>query len=133
MSVASPPQLRAAKSPLPPLTRSRIVPPRPSRFTNFVEFRKYTLVYRRYKGVYFTLCCDPTDNEMAMLEAIHLFVMILDQYFGQVCELDLVYDFYKVFALLDEFFLGGEIQETSSKVILNRMMVLEEYERKSIK
>lgn len=70
---------------------------------------------------------------MAMLEAIHLFVMILDQYFGQVCELDLVYDFYKVFALLDEFFLGGEIQETSSKVILNRMMVLEEYERKSIK
>lgn len=90
-------------------------------------------MYRRYKGVYFTLCCDPTDNEMAMLEAIHLFVMILDQYFGQVCELDLVYDFYKVFALLDEFFLGGEIQETSSKVILNRMMVLEEYERKSIK
>ena len=50
-----------------------------------------------------------------------------------MCELDLVYDFYKVFALLDEFFLGGEIQETSSKVILNRMMVLEEYERKSIK
>ena len=32
-----------------------------------------------------------------MLEAIHLFVEILDVYFGNVCELDLVFKFEKVY------------------------------------
>ena len=36
------------------------------------------------------------DNELGCLEAIHLFVEILDQYFGNVCELDLVFNFHKV-------------------------------------
>ncbi|GIQ91667.1 adaptor protein complex, sigma subunit, partial [Kipferlia bialata] len=64
---------------------------RPSKFTNFIEFRDHKLVYRRYAGLYFTLCVDVNDNELAYLEAIHLFVEILDKYFGSVCELDLVF------------------------------------------
>ena len=40
---------------------------------------------------------------------------ILDHYFGNVCELDLVFGFHKVYCLLDEFVIGGEIQETSKK------------------
>lgn len=58
------------------------------------------------------MCIDPTDNELGSLEAVHLFVEILDQYFGNVCELDLVFNFYKVYTLLDEVFLAGEIMET---------------------
>lgn len=38
---------------------------------------------------------------------------------------------WKVFALLDEFFLGGELQETSKKVILDRMQYLAEIEKKA--
>lgn len=30
------------------------------------------------------------------MEAIHFFVEVLDQFFGNVCELDLVFNFYKV-------------------------------------
>jgi AP-2 complex subunit sigma-1 len=30
------------------------------------------------------------------LEAIHFFVEVLDAFFGNVCELDLVFNFYKV-------------------------------------
>jgi hypothetical protein len=30
------------------------------------------------------------------LEAIHFFVEVLDSFFGNVCELDLVFNFYKV-------------------------------------
>jgi len=66
-----------------------------------------------------------------MLEAIHLFVECLDDYFVDVCELDLVFGFYKVFALLDEFFLAGELQESSKKVILARMNYLAEVEKKA--
>ena len=50
----------------------------------------------RYAGLYFTFCVDANDNELAMLELIHLFVEILDGYFRNVCELDLVFQFDKV-------------------------------------
>jgi hypothetical protein len=42
------------------------------------------------------VCVDANDNELAYLEAIHFFVEVLDSFFGNVCELDLVFNFYKV-------------------------------------
>lgn len=39
---------------------------------------------------------DNNDNELGYLEAIHLFVEVLDAFFQNVCELDLVFSFYKV-------------------------------------
>jgi AP-2 complex subunit sigma-1 len=53
-------------------------------------------VYRRYAGLFFSLGIDVSDNELGALEAIHLFVEILDHYFSNVCELDLVFNFHKV-------------------------------------
>jgi AP-2 complex subunit sigma-1 len=87
------------------------------------------LIYRRYAGLYFTLAVDANDNELAYLESIHLFVELLDKYFGSVCELDLVFNFTKVYQLVDEFFLGGETQETSKRVILERMQLLDKLEK----
>ena len=55
-------------------------------FTNFVEYENYKIIYRKYAGLYFTFACDVTDNELLLMETIHLFVEILDQYFGNVCE-----------------------------------------------
>jgi AP-2 complex subunit sigma-1 len=46
--------------------------------------------------LFFCVCVDANDNELAYLEAIHFFVEVLDQFFGNVCELDLVFNFYKV-------------------------------------
>lgn len=126
------------------------------------QFKTNKVIYRRYAGLYFSLCVDVTDNELAYLESIHLFVEILDHYFSNVCELDLVFNFHKVspcrgsriqlmsftsprgsqacmhgcyacekpcsheiakwrvgmqvYLILDEFIMGGEIQETSKKV-----------------
>jgi AP-2 complex subunit sigma-1 len=53
-------------------------------------------VYRRYAGLFFCVCVDANDNELSYLEAIHFFVEVLDAFFGNVCELDLVFNFYKV-------------------------------------
>lgn len=39
------------------------------------------------------------DNELSILELIHLFVEVLDGYFGNVCELDLVFHFDKALEL----------------------------------
>jgi len=103
----------------------RLVTKRTKRFTNFIEFRNYKIIYRRYAGLYFSYCVDVNDNELAYLESIHLFVELLDKFFSSVCELDLVFNFHKIYAILDEVYLGGEIQETSKRVILERIQQLE--------
>ena len=96
--------------------------------TNFIEFRTYKLIYRRYAGLFFTLGVDVNDNELVYLESIHLFVELLDQYFSNVCELDIVFNFNKVYSILDEFILAGEVQESSKREILERIRELEKLE-----
>lgn len=103
----------------------KIVTQRDSKFTNFVEFKSYKLVYRRYAGLYFILCVDTRDNELSYLEAIHNFVETLDRHFGNVCELDLVFNFARTYVILDEFMLGGEVLETSRTQILTRVGEIE--------
>eukprot|EP00768_Dysnectes_brevis_P004154 gnl/Dysnectes_brevis/2962_a3643_1963.p1 GENE.gnl/Dysnectes_brevis/2962_a3643_1963~~gnl/Dysnectes_brevis/2962_a3643_1963.p1 ORF type:complete len:141 (+),score=11.82 gnl/Dysnectes_brevis/2962_a3643_1963:36-458(+) len=102
----------------------RLLTSRNAKFTNFIEFRNYKIIYRRYAGLYFTFCVDTDDNELAMYEAIHLFVETLDDFFGQVTELHLVYNFHQVYCICDEVFLGGQIAETGKKVILSQMASL---------
>lgn len=39
---------------------------------------------------------DKEDNELLGLEVIHHYVEMLDKYFGNVCELDIIFNFHKV-------------------------------------
>lgn len=41
------------------------------------QFRNDKIIYRRYAGLFFCVCVDSNDNELAYLEAIHLFVEVL--------------------------------------------------------
>jgi hypothetical protein len=43
---------------------------------------------------------------------------------AEVCELDLLYGFNKVYALVDEMFLAGEIQDTAPRQVLTRLQML---------
>jgi len=107
----------------------RMVVSRDRKYTSFIEFMNYKIVYRRYAGLFFTLGVDVNDNELAYLETIHLFVELLDKYFSNVCELDIVFNFNKVYGILDEYILAGEIQETSKTEILERVRELEKREK----
>ena len=71
--------------------------------------------------MYFIFCVDMNDNELGMLELIHLIVEVLDGYFGNVCELDLVFHFDKVYRVLDELLLAGEVSDTSMRNIIKTM------------
>lgn len=71
-----------------------------------MKFRNNKIVYRRYAGLFFCVCVDANDNELAYLEAIHFFVEVLDAFFGNVCELDLVFNFYKVCCISFPTFLA---------------------------
>lgn len=96
--------------------------------SNFIEYQEKKLIYRRYAGLYFIMTIDLNDSELAYLEALHFFVEILDVYFDNVCELDLVFNFYKLYIILDEIFLGGEIHEILKKRILGRLTSLDRME-----
>lgn len=75
-------------------------------------------MYRRFKALFIAICIDVNDSELAYLEFIQLFVEVLDHYFGEVKELDLIFNFNMVYAILDEMIVGGEIMETSKQKIL---------------
>mmetsp|Transcript_6170 Transcript_6170/g.12718 ORF Transcript_6170/g.12718 Transcript_6170/m.12718 type:complete len:173 (+) Transcript_6170:93-611(+) len=106
----------------------RLVTSRDKKYTNFIEYNNYKLIYRRYAGLFFTIAVDVADNELSYLESIHLFVELLDSYFANVCELDIVFNFNKVYSILDEYMLAGEIEETSKREILDRVKFLEKLE-----
>ena len=46
---------------------------------------------------------------------IHRYVILLDTYFGSVCELDLTFHFHKAHYLLDEVVIAGEFGESSRR------------------
>eukprot|EP00761_Pharyngomonas_kirbyi_P011117 gb/GECH01011141.1/.p1 GENE.gb/GECH01011141.1/~~gb/GECH01011141.1/.p1 ORF type:complete len:186 (+),score=36.25 gb/GECH01011141.1/:1-558(+) len=91
---------------------------RNSKLCNFIEWNDQKIVYKRYASLYFIACVDQSDNELLTLEIIHQFVEVLDRYFGNVCELDLIFNFHKACTILDEVMINGELQETSKKAVL---------------
>eukprot|EP00898_Chlorokybus_atmophyticus_P000369 jgi/Chlat1/1332/Chrsp118S01725 len=90
---------------------------RPAKLCNFMEWRDQKIIYKRYASLYFVMGVDSLDNELITLEVIHHYVEILDRYFGNVCELDLIFNFHKAYYILDELLIAGELQESSKKAI----------------
>ncbi|CAF0820769.1 unnamed protein product [Rotaria sordida] len=86
---------------------------------NFVEYNDNKLIYRQYATLYFVFVIDSSESEYDIYELIHIFVQCLDQYFENVCELDLIFHSDKVNHILNEFFMGGFIVERSPDLILN--------------
>ena len=72
----------------------------------------------RYASLYFVACIEKEDNELIVLDIIHHFVEVLDRYFGNVCELDLIFNFHQAYFILEEMIVGGHIIESSKKQVL---------------
>ncbi|KAK4528145.1 hypothetical protein GAYE_SCF51G6079 [Galdieria yellowstonensis] len=91
---------------------------RSNKMCNFIEWRDLKVVYKRYASLFFVAGVDPTDNELITLEIIHHYVECLDKYFGNVCELDLIFNFSKAYYILDEILLAGELEESKRGNVL---------------
>ncbi|EFP93196.2 uncharacterized protein PGTG_19435 [Puccinia graminis f. sp. tritici CRL 75-36-700-3] len=97
---------------------TQLVLARRTRMCNVLEYKDSKVVYRRYASLFFVTGIGPHDNELVTLEIIHRYVEVLDRYFGNVCELDLIFNFQRAYAILDELIIAGELQESSKKSIL---------------
>jgi len=97
---------------------TQLVLPRSSKMCNVVEYGDGKLVYKRYASLYFVSGISHDENELAALQTLHLFVEILDQYFGSVCELDLVFNMPAAHYILDEVLVAGQLQEPNKRLVL---------------
>ncbi|KAF9428893.1 Structural maintenance of chromosomes protein 5 [Podila epigama] len=75
-------------------------------------------IYKRYASLFFCFGIDWNDNELSGLEVLHKYVECLDQYFGNVCELDIIYNYSAAYQVMDEMLLGGHAQETNKKIVV---------------
>jgi len=91
---------------------------RSSRLTQFLEWKDYKIVFKRYASLYFAAGIEKEDNELIVHDVIHHFVEVLDKYFGNVCELDLIFNFHQAYFILEELVIGGHIMESSKKQVL---------------
>ncbi|PTU19863.1 hypothetical protein P175DRAFT_0532807 [Aspergillus ochraceoroseus IBT 24754] len=97
---------------------TQLVLSRRTRMCNFLEYKDTKVVYRRYASLFFIAGCASTDNELITLEIVHRYVEQMDKYYGNVCELDIIFNFQKAYFILDELLLAGEMQESSKKNVL---------------
>ncbi|KAI1613083.1 clathrin adaptor complex small chain-domain-containing protein [Exophiala viscosa] len=97
---------------------TQLVLSRRTRMCNFLEYKDTKVVYRRYASLFFIAGCASSDNELITLEIVHRYVEQMDKYYGNVCELDIIFNFQKAYFILDELLLAGELQESSKKNVL---------------
>ncbi|KAM0155547.1 hypothetical protein ACHAPG_005895 [Botrytis cinerea] len=104
---------------------SQLVLARRTRMCNFLEYkgqigsaRLYLALLADYINGRFENSCASTDNELITLEIVHRYVEQMDKYYGNVCELDIIFNFQKAYFILDELLLAGEMQESSKKNVL---------------
>ncbi|KAM0007292.1 putative adaptor protein complex, sigma subunit [Helianthus anomalus] len=90
--------------------------------SNFVQDSTFgpdtRLVYKTFATLYFIVIFDESENELAILDLMQVFVETLDKCFSNVCELDIVFNFNKVHTILDEIILGGQVVEMSSSEVV---------------
>ncbi|KAJ3320119.1 AP-1 adaptor complex sigma subunit Aps1 [Boothiomyces sp. JEL0866] len=94
---------------------------RKTKMCNVLEFKEFKVVYRRYASLFFIAGTDINENELLALEVIHRYVEVLDKWFMNVCELDIIFNFQQAYAIIDEVLIAGELQESSKRVVLSTL------------
>ncbi|TPX59497.1 hypothetical protein CcCBS67573_g09081 [Chytriomyces confervae] len=112
---------------------SQTVLSRRSKMCNVLEYKDYKVVYRRYASLFFIAGTDIDDNELLTLEIIHRYVEVLDKWFLNVCELDIIFNFQQAYTIMVytpyELLIGGELQESSKRSAINSLKRMEETEK----
>lgn len=78
------------------------------------------VVYRHYATLWFVLVVDQNESELGILDLIQVFVESLDRFFPNVCELDLIFHYEEVNAILSEVIQGGLVLETNISEIVKQ-------------
>lgn len=108
---------------------------RPSTWSNVIDEptrfgKNIKLVYRVFATLFFVFLVDRAENELAILDLIHVLVESLDRCYKNVCELDIVFNFTKVHQVLNEIVVGGQVLEVTPDDVHQAVQEIEKLERK---
>ena len=106
---------------------------RSKKMSNILEWKNLQIIYQRYASLIIAFATSKDDNQLLTLEMIHRYVEILDSYFGNVCELDIIFNFEKAHFLLDEYILAGEVMDTGRHSVVNNVKYTDDYQEEELK
>ncbi|TKA77247.1 hypothetical protein B0A55_06147 [Friedmanniomyces simplex] len=76
------------------------------------------VTYRHYATLYFILISTSTESPLALLDLVQVYVEALDRLFENVCELDLIFNFETLHAVLAEMIVGGVVVDTGLEKVV---------------
>ncbi|KAK2802105.1 hypothetical protein FQN50_007469 [Emmonsiellopsis sp. PD_5] len=76
------------------------------------------ITYRTYATLSFIVISTSTESPLALIDLIQVFVEALDRLFENVCELDLIFGYETMHAVLGEMIVGGVVIETNLERIV---------------
>ncbi|KAJ5707754.1 AP-3 adaptor complex subunit sigma [Penicillium malachiteum] len=71
------------------------------------------ITYRTYATLSFIMISTSMESPLALIDLIQVFVEALDRMFENVCELDLIFGYETMHAVLSEMIVGGVVVETN--------------------
>ncbi|CAI2188399.1 1149_t:CDS:10, partial [Funneliformis geosporum] len=80
---------------------------------------------RRYASLFFVIGFEEEENHLAILELVQAYVEILNTYFDNVCELDIMFNIEKVHVILEEMIMNGRIVETNKNNVLTPVLEMD--------
>lgn len=101
---------------------------RTDRECNSIDFHSTRVVYRRYASLFFIVGVDKDENTLAVLEWIHCLVETFDRFFGNVCELDIMFRLDVAHSIVDEMLGCGWVVDANKQSVLSGLNLLERSE-----
>ncbi|KAJ5949403.1 hypothetical protein N7454_000987 [Penicillium verhagenii] len=113
-SLHSDQQAHVTSSPLPPLLSSQ----GSSSGASGPSDAPTQITYRTYATLSFIMISTSMESPLALIDLIQVFVESLDRMFENVCELDLIFGYETLHAVLSEMIVGGVVVETNTDRIV---------------
>uniref|UniRef100_A0A7S1KMP6 AP complex subunit sigma n=1 Tax=Percolomonas cosmopolitus TaxID=63605 RepID=A0A7S1KMP6_9EUKA len=90
----------------------------------FLSYDGMKVIYRRYASLFFIVGVTPDENELSILEFIHCLVETFDQYFENVCELDVMFNLDRAYWIVEEMVQNGVVVEANKDNILEPLRLM---------
>lgn len=92
---------------------STLIPMRKKNMSNIYEMGGMKVIYKRFASLYFIVGIGKDSNELIVSDMIQRYVEVMDREYGNVCELDIVFNYQLAYNILNELVIEGKFYEPS--------------------
>lgn len=95
---------------------STLIPMRKKNMSNIYEMGGMKVIYKRFASLYFIVGVSKDSNELIVSDMIQRYVEVMDREYGNVCELDIVFNYQLAYNILNELVIEGKFYEPSHNI-----------------